>query len=453
MKRVPEVVDGWFESGSMPFAQHHYPFENKQKFDDNFPAQFITEYIAQTRTWFYYTHAVSVMLFNDISFENVVATGTVLAEDGEKMSKSKGNYPNPALIFDKYCVDALRFYLLSSPLMKSEDLNFSEKGVDEVHKKIILRLKNVVSFFETYKGEASSQIVESKTGEMGDSITSKHVLDRWIAERMNVVVADVTSAMDSYELDKALAPIDLFIEDLSVWFLRRSRDRLKSDNESERHDALSTFRAVLIELSKVMAPFTPFIAEEIYRSIGGNKESVHLEDWPQTRVASINDVVILNDMMETRRIVRLALEARAAAKIKVRQPLQKMMLRSVVLQDKLELLSLIQDEVNIKEIVFDVELLNEVVLDTKISEELQKEGNLRELVRFIQDLRKKSGLNPGDLAVLKLETNPTGQKLIEEFTEQIKKTAVISEILFVDGLDGEKVEIDSGKFTINILKS
>lgn len=452
MKRVPEVVDGWFESGSMPFAQHHYPFENKQKFEDNFPAQFIVEYIAQTRTWFYYTHAVSVMLFKDISFENVVATGTVLAEDGEKMSKSKGNYPNPALIFDKYCVDALRFYLLSSPLMKSEDLNFSEKGVDEVHKKIILRLKNVVAFYETYKGEAlAAQEKEAKAGGVGDFISSKHVLDRWIGERMNVLIADVTSAMDSYEIDKALAPIDSFIEDLSVWFLRRSRERLKSDDEAERHDALSTFRTILLELSKVMAPFTPFIAEEVYKAVGGIKESVHLEDWPETQVSSVDNVVILTDMMETRRIVSIALEARAAAKIKVRQPLQKMVVKSTMLQGKQEFIALIQDEVNIKEVGFDAEILDEVVLDTKISEELQKEGNVRELVRFIQDLRKKSDFKPGDMAVLTIATKSAGQKFVEEFAEQIKKSAVVSEIIFTEDVEGEKIEIDGHKFTISIL--
>jgi isoleucyl-tRNA synthetase len=458
MKRVPEVVDGWFESGSMPFAQHHYPFENKKKFDDNFPAQFIVEYIAQTRTWFYYTHAVSVLLFGDISFENVLATGTVLAEDGEKMSKSKGNFPNPALIFNKYSVDALRFYLLSSPLMKAEDLNFAEKGVDEVHKKIVLRLKNVVTFYETYKGEA---------GAVQDLASTKdapsHVLDLWITERMNELVSDVTAMMEAYEIDKALAPIDAFVEDLSVWFLRRSRERLKSEDERERARALATFRAVLLELSKVIAPFTPFLAEEMYKKITagssdaaantGAKESVHLEDWPETRVSSVGEVVILSDMSEVRRVVSLALEARASAKIKVRQPLQTLTVKSPLLQGKTELLALIQDEVNVKEIAFDLKQDSEVVLDTKITDELQKEGNLRELVRFIQDLRKKSDLKPGESAVLTVLVKSAAQKFIEEFADQIKKSAAVSEIIFAkDGEDfeGESIEIDGHNFTIKI---
>src|SRR3989338_1350358 len=181
------------------------------------------------------------------------------------MSKSKGNFPDPAIIFDKYGVDALRFYLLSSPLLKSEDFNFSEKGVDEVYKKIILRLKNVLSFYETYKNGAGNEnlgdVIASKNGDIS---ASRHILDRWILERLNVVIAESTIAMEQYAIDGVLSKIDGFIEDLSVWFLRRSRERLKSDNEIVRNEALGTFRIVLLELSKIMAPFTPFIAEEIY---------------------------------------------------------------------------------------------------------------------------------------------------------------------------------------------
>lgn len=462
MHRIPEVIDCWFESASMPFAQEHYPFEHKEKFEKNFPGDFVSEYIAQTRTWFYYMHAVSTILFGKAPFKNVVTTGNVLAEDGAKMSKSKGNFPNPAIIFDKYGVDALRFYLLGSPLMKSEDLNFSEKGVDEAYKKVILRLKNVVTFYETYKGEmkdgGAASVASSNT-------PSKNILDRWILERLNMVIAEVTTNMDAYEIDKCLASIDGFIEDLSVWFLRRSRERLKSENETERTEALSTFRTVLLELSKVMAPFTPFIAEEIYKTVTTNasggmtaKESVHLEDWTTNIVGSVGGAELLSDMMETRRVVSLALEARAKAGIKVRQPLAKLVVKSAALQNKKEYTDLISDEVNVKEISFDAEIVDEVVLDTEITPALQEEGNFRELVRFVQELRKKTGLKAGELAALSVSVNEPGKQFIEKFDAQLKKSALLSSVSFEDhntesgDAETNSIEIDGAKFTFKLNK-
>lgn len=443
MKRVPEVIDCWFESGSMPFAQNHYPFENKDKFENNFPSDFVSEYIAQTRTWFYYMHAVSTILFDKVPFKNVLTTGTVLAEDGEKMSKSKGNFPDPKLIIDKFGVDALRFYLLSSPLLKSEDLNFSERGVDEVYKKIILRLKNVVSFYEMYKTGRTKPVNE---------LNSKHVLDRWIAERLNVLIAEVTASMEAYELDRALSSVDRFIEDVSVWFLRRSRERLKSDNEEERNDALNTFHGVLIELSKILAPFTPFVAEEIYQKLGGEKESVHLEEWPMTWTTEVVDVAILSDMIEVRTIVSLALEARAKAGVKIRQPLKSLAVKNSYLKDKQEYLEIIADEVNVKEITFDPELFGEVALDTKLTDELIEEGNFREFTRFVQDLRKKVGLNPGEQAELNLDTNSQGQSFVNKFEGQIKRQSFISAINFTDGVRGETIEVAGSKFVASLGK-
>ncbi len=455
MRRIPEVIDCWFESGSMPFAQSHYPFEDKDNFEKNFPADFVAEYIAQTRTWFYYMHAVSTILFDKAPFKHVLTTGTILAEDGAKMSKSKGNFPDPALLFDKYGVDALRFYLLSSPLMKSEDLNFSEKGVDEVYKKVVLRLKNVVAFYDTYRSGRGEQKSAGRPIEtVGERIVSKHILDRWIVERMNVVIADVTAAMDSYIIDKALFSIDMFIEDLSVWFLRRSRERLKSEDEIERNSAIDTFYATLLNLARVIAPFMPFLAEEIYQSLateGGLKESVHLEDWPTTQMTAVDDVVLLSDMLETRRIVSLALEARAKAGIKVRQPLAKLVVKTISLQDKKDCLDLIIDEVNVKEVTFDPEILEEVVLDTDITPQLREEGNFRELVRFIQEMRKKSGLKPGDLAVLSVSADSAGEKFFNKFDMQIKKAALLSDISLNTKNDaGEKIKIEDMDFKISL---
>ncbi len=444
MKRVSEVIDGWFESGAMPFAQNHYPFENKKKFEENFPSDFVSEYIAQTRTWFYYMHAVSTILFGKIPFKNVLTTGTVLAEDGSKMSKSKGNFPDPKIFIDTYGSDALRFYLLSSPLMKSEDLNFLEKGVDEAHKKIILRLKNVVSFYETY-----STSLSGPRG-TGKKVESKNILDRWIIERLNVVIAEVTTSMESYELNKALVSIDGFIEDVSVWYLRRSRERLKSESEIEQSEALSTFRLILLELSKVIAPFIPFVAEETYKAVGGEKESVHLEEWPKTMVTSVDNVVILSDMVETRRVVSLALEARARAGIKVRQPLAKLFVKSVLLDGKSSYQDLIIDEVNIKEIVFDPDITTEVVLDTDITDELKEEGMVRDLIRSVQELRKKSSLKPGELTQLFVETNTAGETLIRRFEIEIKKIAFVGDIVFGDVSNGEAVEAGDLKFNIKL---
>lgn len=458
MRRIPEVVDCWFESGSMPFAQNHYPFENKEKFEKNFPGDFVAEYIAQTRTWFYYTHAVSAILFNRAPFRHVLTTGTILAEDGAKMSKSKENFPDPKILFDKYGVDALRFYLLSSPLMKSEDLNFSERGVDEVYKKIILRLRNVVSFHETYKGgagtfdESAEKLADRNTerfaggfankltGKISDSRSaSKHILDKWILGRLNAVIVATTAGMESYTIDSALNKISEFIEDISVWFLRRSRERLKSEIQAERGEALNTFRFTLLELSKIIAPFTPFLAEEIYQTLGEAKESVHLEDWPESKIGTAEETAVLADMAETRRIVSLALEARAKAGIKVRQPLRKLAVKTTALQGKKECLDLILDEINVKEIVFDPQLPEEAVLDAEITEDLREEGSLREFVRFIQELRKKSGLKPGEPSALVVSANSSGQKFIEKFETQIKKSALISKISFWSGADGESL--------------
>lgn len=446
-KRITEVIDCWFESGSMPFAQSHYPFENKNGFENNFPADFVSEYVAQTRTWFYYMHAISSILFKKPPFYNVLTTGTVLAEDGTKMSKSKGNFPDPRIIIDKYGVDALRFYLLGSPLMKSEDLNFSEKGVDEAHKKIILRLKNVLSFYEIYK-------VDDKNSDniYTEKLISKNILDRWIIDRLDQVVSEVTVGMDAYGIDSTVHNIEEFIEDISVWYLRRSRERLKSGNEHERIEALHTFRILLVELSKILAPFVPFVAEEVYRSAGGPMESVHLEDWPEYRIRNRISYATISDMKEVRRVVSLALEARAKAGIKVRQPLQKLMVKSEILKNRSELLALILDEVNVKEIEFNSDIQNDVILDTNITDSLREEGNLREFLRFVQEYRKKFGLRPGDTAKLEISGESGGEKLVLKFHDQIKKIAILSDIAGLNNdQDAERFEIDGMKFKLKIV--
>ena len=271
MKRTPEVLDGWFESSSMPFAEYHYPFENKEQFEKRFPGDFVAEYIAQTRTWFYYMHAIAGMLFGDVSFKNVVSTGTILAEDGSKISKSKGNYTDPMLNMNKFGADALRYYLMASPVMQSEDVCFSDSELKEIHSKIINILWNTFKFFDLYKAEYDGK---TKVKE------SENVLDRWILSLLDNLIVEVSDGLDGYNTVKAGRPIKDFINDFSTWYVRRSRERVKGDDEKDKQSALATMREILNELAKLIAPIMPFMAEAIYKGVGsGEKESVHLEEW------------------------------------------------------------------------------------------------------------------------------------------------------------------------------
>ncbi len=436
MVRVPFVFDCWFESGSMPYAQFHYPFENKELFEKNFPANFIAEGVDQTRGWFYSQLVLSVGLFDKTPFQNVIVSGMILSEDGkQKLSKKLKNYPDPTEVINRYGADALRYYLLSSPIVHSEDLAFSEKGVDEVVKKVITRLLNVLSFYELY-GKGSDEV----SGE------SKNPLDLWIFSRLTELEQGMTASLDAYELDRAVKPIGLFVDDLSTWYLRRSRDRFKSDDVADRAHAIKTTRAVLLGFSKLLAPVMPFLAEHLYSRMGGEKESVHLERWPDF---ADPDQEILAGMTEARQVVSLALEARAKEGIKVRQPLQKLKVKSKKL--KVEYIELIMDEVNVKEVIFDTTIDDEVYLDTTITSELKREGQFRELVRTVQELRKTTGLMPSDVVTLEIKTNDDGRALVEEFKNELKKTVLLKEISFKD-VAGKAIDIDGTPFTLMVVK-
>ncbi|MFA6514898.1 MAG: class I tRNA ligase family protein [Candidatus Paceibacterota bacterium] len=437
-KRIPEVIDCWFESGSMPFAQDHYPFENPDWQKDNFPAGFVAEYIAQTRTWFYYTHTISTILFGKAPFENVVTTGTVLAEDGSKMSKSKNNFPDPWLLFDKYGVDALRFYLMASTLMKGEDVNFSEKLVQEVSSKIINRFDNVVSFYELYR----NQNTEDQSYEV-----SKNVLDQWIIARTSQFVLEVKNGMEAYDLAQATKPFEVFIEDLSTWYLRRSRDRLKDGNEDAKH----TLYFVLKVTVQLFAPFMPFIAEEIWKKIRFSSDpiSVHLTDFfLDITIDNINTKVI-DEMKKAREIVSLGLQARQKSGIPVRQPLRELIITNYELPTEYE--EIIKDELNVKNLKYDKGDEKKVELDLNLTEELKQEGNYRELVRAIQDIRKKNGLNPNDIITLVIETSVEGQELINQFKDEFLKTVNVREIKIKEN-NGQEIKIDSLVFIVNLVK-
>jgi isoleucyl-tRNA synthetase len=417
MKRVSDILDCWFESGSMPYGQMHYPFENKEKLEKNFPAEFIAEGADQTRCWFYYLHVLSTAIKNSEAFKNVVVNGMVLAEDGKKMSKHSNNYPDPMDVFDKHGADAVRYYLATSPVMKAEDLCFSEKAVDEVVKKVLLILLNVFSFYKMFESEVDA------------GIKSKNILDKWILSRLESIKKEVTAGYENYDLNKATKPIAGFIDDLSTWYLRRSRERFKNNDR----DAAQTLKYVLLELSKLMAPVMPFIADYIYKELGGPKESVHLDDWSEIEKKLI-DEKLEEKMKLTRELCSLGLEARAAQGIKIRQPLSRFTIGKKYQNLDSQFIDLVKEELNIKNIDYQIELGEEIKLDTTITAELKEEGMVRDFVRNIQAKRKEMGLTPKD-KIKVIFGDERLKEIVEKNKEQIKKSVVANDIAF---------EIDEG---------
>ena len=365
MKRIPDVLDCWFESGSMPYAQLHYPFENQEKFPSVFPANFIAEGVDQTRAWFYYLHIIAAAIWGKNCFNNVIVNGIVLADDGKKMSKRLVNYTEPDLIMERYGADALRYYLLTSPLMQAENVNFDDNGVKEAMQKVIMLLNNILNFYQLYAEE--NQVAQTE---------SSNILDQWLIAKLNLLIKEVTEAMEAYDLPRASRPIEEFIDEFSTWWLRRSRDRFKADQKDDKLQAIAIFKFVLLELSKVMAPFTPFIADYIYQKVGGTKESVHLDNWPEVKMI---DEKILEDMKRVRKIVELGLAKRAEAEIKIRQPLNKLIVYGYSLTEEYQ--KIIADELNVKMIEFNKSAEIKIELDTKLTEELINEGICRELIR------------------------------------------------------------------------
>ncbi|NTV21948.1 MAG: class I tRNA ligase family protein [Candidatus Yonathbacteria bacterium] len=435
-RRVVDVFDCWFESGSMPFAQFGYPARNTELFTKNFPADFIAEGVDQTRGWFYSLLMLGVGLFDHAPYKHVIVNGLILAEDGKKMSKKLKNYPDPMDVVARYGADALRMYLLGSPATRGEELRFSEKGVDEVYKKIIARLENVVSFYTLY---ASRDTLGQ------DTSPSTHVLDRWIMARLSEVAREVTEALDAYELDRAIRPFGDFVDDVSTWYVRRSRERIKDESDDARV-ALMTLRTVLHETAILLAPFAPFLAERVYANVRGEKESVHLETWPLTspilREAGEQEretnVDIVGDMQRVRDIVSQALEVRKREGIKVRQPLATLYVSSDELFVKNpELAGIVKDELNVKEIIADTEKAEEsVAYDMTITLELRREGQMRELLRAVQDARKASGMSPEDRATLSIVETQGIRAIVEEHNETIMKTALLDDITLVLSLEG-----------------
>lgn len=391
-KRIEKVLDCWFESGSMPFAQLHYPFENKEKFERNYPADFIVEYVGQVRAWFYYVHAVNTALFGENAFKNVITTGTLAGNDGRKMSKSLGNYTDPNVLTDQYSADALRFLLLSSPVLSGEDFALTDKDVSDVQRKLAM-IWNVYDFFTTY-AEVDGWDFETAWKPEGKAVTDLvNPLDRWVMSRWHETKKQIIEGMEEYNIPKALAGVLPFVDDLSNWFVRRSRRRFwKSEDDSDKNEAYFTLYIVLVKMAEALAPFVPFLAEELYQNMTGSGESVHLRNYPMTCDV---DQEILDQMARVRAVINEGLALRmqksdTEAQIKVRQPLNKFVYAGEQLSDWGE--EIVRDEVNVKS----VEHGAETWLDKNITEELAREGFVRELIRAVQAARKKAGLQVDD---------------------------------------------------------
>ena len=441
MKRVKEVMDVWFDSGSMPFAQDHYPFENQDSIEkqNGYPADFISEAIDQTRGWFYTLHAIGVLVGKGKAFKNVICLGHILDKNGKKMSKSIGNIVNPWEIMDKYGADAARLWMYSVN-QPGEAKNFDEKTVDEVVKKVFNLTSNVLSFYKMYEGN-SSKNTDLK------SVTSSNILDQWIIARLTQLNVEVTKGLDSYKFFEPSRAIKDFVADLSQWYLRRSRDRFKVEGE-QKNLALNVTRFVLITFAKIIAPFTPFFAEELYKELGGEMESVHLEDWPKLENP---DLKVIEMMKIVREISSKGLEARMTAKINVRQPLAELRIKDTKLpiKDVENAIEIIQDEVNVKTIIFNENISNEVELDLTITPELKEEGMVRELIRLIQDLRKEKGLTVNDKVSLKIDIDDAGKSFIEKNKKSISSVTSLSEIEY-SKVEGEFIEISELKLKIAI---
>jgi len=445
MKRIPQVFDSWIESGSMPFAQFHYPFENKEVFEKSFPTDFIAEYIAQTRAWFYVLHVMSVGIFGKISFKNVVTTGTIAGSDGKKMSKSLGNYPDSNIILEKYSADALRFYLLSSPLLNAQNISFSEKAIQDIQRKVLATLWNSYSFFTLYAGVDKWES-KDKSGAVSNS---KNLLDRWIVSELHKLIGEVDTNMQGYDLVKATRPFELFVDNLSNWYIRRSRKRFwKSENDGDKNSAYETLHYVLVMLAKTMAPFTPFIAEEMYKNLTG-KESVHLVEFPTSDEKLIDEKLNV-EMKKVRDVISEGLQQRALNRIKVRQPLASATIKHKI--ENAELIEVMQEELNVKKVeAFEAQEEN-IKLDTEITPELKLEGTARELVRAIQEMRKVAGYEVDN----RINVGYVGEiEVFVKFSDLIAKETLANNISAGELAEADlkkEVLIDGVKYVIFIKK-
>lgn len=433
MHHIGKVLDCWFESGSMPFAQFHYPFENKEKFEASFPADFIIEAIDQTRGWFYSLTAVNVALFGKSPWKNLICTGFINAADGKKMSKKLKNYTDPMELMNKTSADSFRFLMLSSPLTNGENFALADKDVMDVARKLGM-IWNMYDFFTMYAEVDGWEF----NGDISDPLHDlTNPLDIWIVSRLHQLITEVERGLNNYNLQDATKPILPFLDDASNWYVRRSRRRFwKSEDDGDKNDAYRTLHYVLVRLSYMLAPFTPFLAEELYHNLTGDNESIHLKDWlPAGEI----DNSMLRDMNALRTAVNDGLSKRASEGIKVRQPLASVKLINTISQDTPAevvqfLIDIAKDELNVKsvEIVADSESESaqpSVVYDLTITPELKREGLMREIVRHVQSARKQAGLQIDDRIVLSIFSDDSEiSQAIDAFADVIKSETLAVEL-------------------------
>jgi len=530
MKRIPEVLDCWFESGAMPYGQHHYPFENKEFFDSHFPADFINEGLDQTRGWFYTLTILAAALFKKPAFRNCVVSGLVLATDGKKMSKSLRNYTDPMQVINEFGADALRLFLMHSAVVKADDLRYSDEGVREVLKSIIIPLWNSYSFYVTYANIDGA----SPTAAPADP---SNPLDKWILSVAETMVEKVSAALDAYDLSKAIDPIVEFIDLLNNWYIRRSRRRFwRSENDGDKAEAYGTLYSVLRTTALVAAPFMPFTAEAIWRNLRlkDDPESVHLADFPVPSAAR-RDEELEFKMDAVRRAVSLGRSLRYQYNVKVRQPLRTVELVTRNAAEKRvlrEMEDIVREELNVKSVVFrdneedlveyqakanfrvlgkelgkdmklaaeriealkqteiqhllegstlvleiagktveltkdkldvrrlekaNLKVINEgtltVGLDTEVTEELSREGDVRDLVRGVQNLRKESGFAVTDRIVVRLAGSDRLKAAWEAFADYVASEVLATEVVWGEAPGMVEVEAGEESWRVGLTKA
>ncbi|MEN8253418.1 MAG: isoleucine--tRNA ligase [Patescibacteria group bacterium] len=416
MKRIPDVLDTWFDSGSMPYGQAHYPFENKEQFENNFPAEFIGEGVDQTRAWFYYLHVIAGGVKETNAFKNVIVNGIVLAEDGKKMSKRLQNYPDPVLLIDRYGSDSLRTYLASSPVLKAENLNFSEKEVADIRRKVFVIWWNVLGFYQSFADK--SQVISKP------KFDPKHVMDKWLLSKVENLIFETTAHMDNYDVVRASRNLINFVDELSTWYLRLSRERLRSDNNQE---ANHVFGYAIYTLAQLMAPFAPFFSELVHHTLVDKSTSIHHTDWPAVN-EKMQNAKLEEEMKQIKMAANIAHAFRRRMdekRRKIRQPLAEFSVSTTGITPEEELQKVLAKEINVKKVTWktckDGEILYQ--FDEELTPKLEAEGQAREVMRTIMNLRKKAGCSIKDLIKVQLVDWP------KEHEEEIKKKTLTSEIV------------------------
>ncbi|HET9410419.1 MAG TPA: isoleucine--tRNA ligase [Candidatus Dormibacteraeota bacterium] len=440
MRRVPEVLDGWFDSGAMPFAQRGYPRQGKDLFEQTFPADFISEAMDQTRGWFYSLLAVSTLLFKQNSYRNVICLGLVLDPKGQKASKSRGNVLDPNYLFENFGSDAVRWYFYTSSAV-GENYRTGSDTLKDTVQQFLLPLWNCYAFHVNYA------VVDSFDPEQPQvPLNERPVLDRWLLSRLAGLVKTVDTKLADYDVNGGSRPIQAFVDDLSKWYIRRSRSRFwKSQSDTDKLAAYQTLHTTLSTVSRLLAPFAPFVADAIHRNLSGGK-SAHLADFPTVDESAL-DPRLEEQMAAARRIVEAGLAARDSARIKVRQPLKSIAVPDEALPD--EITGIIRDELNVKAVAY---AAAEVALDTDITEDLKLEGLARELVRMINDLRRQLGFNVEDRVLARFEANGMLATALERHADYIKRETLALELKAgrEDGFRGEERPIEGEQVWIGL---